>query len=97
MLGIESQKVAIVALFNEDVFPIVATIENLVVLAILERNWFGHGLSPRDLTDFQNLSGLVYHVLADLSRANSRIQQRAEASRPVGTPLPVCRAIVAVS
>jgi hypothetical protein len=39
--------VVIVALFKEDVLPIVAAIKDVVVLAILERNWLGHGLSPQ--------------------------------------------------
>jgi hypothetical protein len=41
------QKVAIVAFFQEDVLPVVAAIKDVVIPAILEGNWLGHGLSPQ--------------------------------------------------
>jgi hypothetical protein len=41
--GVESQEVAVVTFFDKNVFLVVAAVKDMVILAVLERNWLGHG------------------------------------------------------
>jgi hypothetical protein len=40
--GVQSQKIPIVAVFDEDVFTVVASIVDMVDPAVFERYWIGH-------------------------------------------------------
>ena len=60
--GVESQEIGIVALLQKDVFPVVASVVDVIILAGLEGDWFGHRFScalNSDLAGFKNLSGLL--------------------------------------
>jgi hypothetical protein len=46
VLGVELQKIAVVAFLDKDVFAIVATVVDMIILAVLERNWVRHFASP---------------------------------------------------
>jgi hypothetical protein len=46
ILGVELQKIAVVAFLDKDVFAIVATVVDMIILAVLERNWVRHFVSP---------------------------------------------------
>jgi hypothetical protein len=46
VLGVESQKIAVVAFLDKDVFAIVAMVVDMIILAVLERNWVRHFVSP---------------------------------------------------
>ena len=47
VVSVELEKVGIVALFDKDVFAIVAAIVNVIVFAVLKRNRLWHGVFVR--------------------------------------------------
>ena len=48
VVGVEFEKVAVVAFFEEDVLAVVAAVKDVIVLVVLERDGLGHGVSPCD-------------------------------------------------
>jgi hypothetical protein len=43
VFGVESEEIPIVALFEKDVLPVVATVVDVIVLTVLEWGRAGHG------------------------------------------------------